>query len=113
MASFNLNNKKFSTSSNSSEGQANTDTIFTYKQEGELVTADYSGGGIRYGKVIAGLQGDQLDMLYQCITDDMQLRAGKALAKISYNSNKKLVLTLDWEWINGGLEKGQSSYTEI
>lgn len=113
MASFNLHNKTFATSTNSSAGQANANTIFSYKQEGELVTADYSGGGIRYGKIIAHLQDDKLDMLYQCMTEDMELRAGKALAKISYDSNEKLVLSLNWEWINGGLEKGQSSYTEI
>ncbi len=93
MPNFDFNNKQFSTKKNSSGGQANEETVFTYQQDGDLVTADYAGGGIRHGKIIARLKDDSLDMLYQCLTDDGQLKAGKALAIISFDDTGKMVLS--------------------
>lgn len=61
----------------------NSDTIFEYKQNGNIVTADYFGETIKYSKIIADLQGDKLSMLYQCLTTDNELKAGKAIAQIS------------------------------
>jgi len=85
MTTFNFNNKTFSLIENSENGKVNPDTIFEYKQHSNLVTADYYGGSIKYGKIIARLNEDRLDMLYQCLTIDDELKAGKALAKITHN----------------------------
>src|SRR5688572_13473039 len=90
MENYNLNGKRFVLIQNTENGEVNSETIFTYKQQGDLVTADYSGGTIRYGKIIADLQGDQLNMLYQCLTTGNELRAGKALAKISMTEEGKM-----------------------
>ena len=79
MKTLNFNNKKFALLENSTNGKVDTDTIFIYKQKGNLVTADYHGGSIKYGKIIALLNKDKLDMLYQCLTTDNQLKAVKPL----------------------------------
>lgn len=113
MTKFNFNNKRFALIENSDSGQVNSETIFEYNQEGNLVTADYSGGTIRYGKIIATLKDDELNMLYQCLTTDNLLKAGKAIAKISITSKGKIKLSLDWEWLTNGNEKGKSEYIEI
>jgi hypothetical protein len=113
MIDFNFNNKKFAHIQNSDNGQVNTETIFNYKQDDNLVTADYFGGTIRYGKIIAELKGDELNMLYQCLTTDNQLKAGKAIAKIELTENNKIKLSLNWEWLTNGNEKGKSEYIEI
>jgi hypothetical protein len=113
MKHFDFNNKKFALIQNSENGQVNTETIFEYKQNGNLVTADYFGGTIKYGKIIADLQGDKLSMLYQCITTDDELKAGKAIAQISVSENEKIKLILNWEWLNNGSDKGTSEYVEI
>lgn len=112
MAVFNFNNKTFSLIENSKNGKVNSETIFKYKQEGNLVTADYYGGTIKYGKIIANLKNDKLDMLYQCITTENELKAGKAIAKISLFENNKIKLTLNWEWLGKNNEKGISEYIE-
>ena len=91
----------------------NNDTIFEYKQNGNLVTADYFGGTIKYGKIIADLQVDKLNMLYQCLTTDNELKAGKAIAEISVSENEKIKLKLNWEWLTNGNDKGTSEYIEI
>lgn len=113
MNNFNFNNKTFALLENSNNGKVDTETIFKYKQEGNLVTAEYYGGTIKYGKIIAELKGSELKMLYQCFTTDNQLKAGKAIAKISLTENSKIKLSLDWEWLNEENLKGKSEYIEI
>lgn len=112
MSKIDFNNKTFSLISNSEIGKVTDETIFKYKQKGNLVTADYYGGAILYGKIIAYLLNKQLNMLYQCITKNNELKAGKAIAEISFVENNKLKLKLNWEWLDNKNEKGISEYIE-
>jgi len=112
MPQFNFDNKTFTLVENSEEGSATSNTIFHYRQNGNLVTADYQGGGITYGKIIAKLENETLDMLYQCLTDDGELKAGKAIAQIRLNRKNKIRLKLDWKWLTGTDQKGVSEYIE-
>lgn len=107
-----FNNKTFSLIDNSEKGKVNSDTIFTYKQEGNLVTADYYGGTIVYGKIIATYENGKLDMLYQCLTIDNELKAGKAKAEVSLSETGKIRLKLNWEWLGDKNESGVSEYLE-
>ena len=113
MNKFDFNNKRFALIQNSDNGAVNTETIFNYKQDDNLVTADYFGGIIKYGKIIAELKDDKLNMLYQCLTTNNELKAGKALAQITLTENSKIKLSLDWEWLTNGNDKGKSEYIEI
>ena len=112
MKAVNFNNKTFSLVENSEKGKVSSDTIFEYKQKGNLVTADYYGGKIIYGKIIALHQNDQLNMLYQCVTKNNELKAGKAIAAISVSEKGKIKLKLNWEWLGEGKETGISEYIE-
>lgn len=112
MSEFNFNNKTFSLVNNTENGKVNSETIFKYKQEGNLVTADYYGGTVKYGKIIALLNNNSLNMLYQCITTENELKAGKAIAEISLTENKKMKLKLNWEWLKDEDNKGVSEYIE-
>ena len=107
-----FNNKTFSLIDNSEKGKVNSDTIFAYKQEGNLVTADYYGGTIVYGKIIATYEEEKLDMLYQCLTIDNELKAGKAKAEVSISETGKIKLKLNWEWLGDKNESGVSEYLE-
>jgi len=112
MTGINFNNKRFLLLENSENGKANTDTIFDYKQDGDMVTEDYHGGTIKYGKIIAIHAGDKLDMLYQCVTNDNELKAGKAIADVSLTREGRIRLTLNWEWLGDKRESGTSDYIE-
>ncbi len=112
MQTINLHNKTFSLLENSKNGKANSDTIFEYQQNGNLVTANYHGGTIRYGKIIAILKDQKLDMLYQCVTTENELKAGKAIADISLMENGKIKLELQWEWLGDIKGAGISVYIE-
>jgi len=113
MKNLDFNNKTFALIENSESGKVNSETIFEYKQNGKLVTADYYGGSITYGKIIAVLENDELSMVYQCFTTSNELKAGKAIAKISLSEDQKIKLDLDWEWLTDNNEKGKSEYIEI
>lgn len=112
MSRFNFNNKSFKLLDNSSSGKASEKTIFEYQQTENFVTADYSGGEIIYGKIIAKLEGDQLHMLYNCLTREEELKAGKAIAKVSHTNIGKIKLELNWRWLESD-KKGLSTYVEI
>lgn len=113
MSTYNFQNKTFALVHNSQAGQVDSEVLFHYQQEGDLVTANYSGGTIRYGKIIALLRGDQLDMRYQCLTTTDELRAGKAIAHISKDEAGKIRLKLDWKWLDEHGQTGTSEYIEI
>ena len=113
MEKIDLNNKTFVLVNNSEKGDVNANTQFRYFQQDDLVTANYSGGPIRSGQIIAKLEGQHLHMLYHCLTVENELKAGKAIANISRNKQRKLKLTLQWEWLNGFGEKGTSEYVEL
>ncbi len=105
--------KTFKLVENSENGTVNNETIFKYDQNDNIVTADYSGGTIKYGKIIGVINDDRLDLLYQCITTEDELKAGKAQASISFNEQGKMKLKLDWQWLNDKAQKGISEYIEI
>ena len=112
MSEFNFHNKTFYLLENSESGKVNSETVFKYQQEGNIVTAEYIGGTIKYGKIIATLNNNILNMLYQCVTTENELKAGKAIAKISLNKDNKILLKLNWQWLNDNKEKGVSEYLE-
>ncbi len=112
MARFNFSNKTFSLVENSENGSVTSKTIFKFQQETNLVTADYHGGGIKYGKIVSRLENDTLHMLYQCLTDEGELKAGKAIAEVSLNEKNKIKLKLAWEWLGDIHQEGISEYIE-
>lgn len=109
---FNFNNKTFSLIENSIEGEASKATKFKYKQKGNLVTAVYNGGNVRFGSIIAILEGSQLHMRYQCITENDELKSGKAVADLILTDNRKIRMHLTWEWIDREQIRGTSIYIE-
>jgi len=109
---YNFNNKIFALLANSNNGEASAETTFEFSQDGDLVTADYFGGTILYGKIITILKGDQLHMSYQSVTNDHKFDSGKAIADIEHDQLGKIKLSLQWEWLNGSGETGVSEYIE-
>ncbi|MGB5647005.1 hypothetical protein [Muriicola sp.] len=112
MKKIDFHNKRFALIENSEKGTVNKDTVFEFQQTGDLVTATYYGGPIKLGKIIALLKKDTLDMRYHCVTSENELKAGKAMAKISHTDLGKIKLTLRWEWLDSSNEKGISEYLE-
>ena len=109
---INFDNKTFCLQTNSRNGTSNSDTVFHYQQNANIVTAKFGGGNVICGTIIALHRGDHLDMIYQMLTATDELKSGKAVAKIVSTANEKIQLELDWEWLTDSGNKGTSVYLE-
>ena len=60
---YNLEGKVFRSISNTGSGEVGADTLFHYHQAADIVTAEYSGGSVVTGHLIARVLADgRLDM---------------------------------------------------
>jgi len=109
---INFNDKTFRLLDNSANGIANKETVFKYKQVDDLVSGDYFGGEIYLGNIMGVVEGATLNMVYQCITAEKELKAGEAKAEISFTDKGKMKLKVDWRWLNGEQSQGVSEYIE-
>ena len=110
---MNLNNKKFVTAENKS-GLSSNETVFHYFQNGTTITGTYKGGAIVEGFLVGKqTQETKIELLYQCLTTQGELKAGESKGTISEIKDGKLKIEFDWNWLNGDLSGGKSTYLEI
>ena len=110
---MNLNNKKFVTTANK-DGLSSNETIFHYFQNGNTITGNYKGGAIAEGLLLGKrIQDSKIELLYQCLTVEGELKAGESKGTISKTQEGRLKLEFDWNWLNGDLSGVKSEYTEI
>ena len=75
---MNYNGKKFISIQNSGTGEVGAETVFHYHQKGNIVWAEYSGGEIARGTLIAICnEAGELDMRYQHLNVRGELMTGK------------------------------------
>lgn len=110
---MNLSNKQFELVENS-DGHASAKTIMRFSEQAEPYLAAYSGLNTVYGQVIVSTsKAGIIEMLYQSLTTDGELVAGRAQVSLSENENGKLVMQLNWQWLTGSLNSGISVWHEI
>lgn len=111
---FDLNNRKFSSVANTENGDVDDHTIFYYQQEGELVWADYSGGSVRRGNLIARwVEENLLEMRYQHLATDNEFRTGRCLSRAEILPDGRLRMHEEWQWTSGDHSTGTSIIEEI
>ena len=108
------NNKRFRPIQNTKNGEISTETIFNYKQEGEILTAEYRGGEIVKGHLI-GLVDEtgKIQMRYHQVNKKGELMTGICFSEPQFLPNGKLRLHESWEWTSGNKSKGKSIVEEI
>ena len=63
---FNYDGRYFRTVGNSPGGETGLETVFHYRQEGDVVWATYQGGEVLFGTLLAKVDDEgRLDMRYQ------------------------------------------------
>jgi hypothetical protein len=98
---------------NSETGEVGNGTLFHYHQRGDLVWAEYSGGGIRFGTLIAKLLNDgSLDMRYQHLNVKGELMTGICRSTPELLAEGRLRLHEIWQWTSGDLSSGESIIEE-
>jgi hypothetical protein len=110
---INYNNKTFRPVSNTENGETSGETVFVYKQDGNILTSEYSGGKIIKGHLI-GLVDDagNITMRYHQVNDKGEIMAGFCSSVPSVLPNGKIQLHETWEWITGDRSKGNSVIEE-
>ncbi len=110
---MNLDNRKFIPIENK-KGLSSNETIFHYFQNGTVITGQYKGGAIQEGFIVGKqIENNRIELLFQCLTKDGELKVGESKGIVSVNKDSKLELQFDWNWLNGDLSGGKSEYIEI
>jgi hypothetical protein len=108
------NNKTFRPASNSVNGEVDTTTRFHYYQDGSIVWAEYSGGSIAKGSLIATVNEDgSLDMRYHHVNNDGELMTGKCKSIPETLEDGRLRLKETWQWTSGDESSGESVLEEV
>ncbi|MGJ5640786.1 n-acetylglutamate synthase [Formosa sp. S-31] len=111
---MNYHNKRFRPVQNTINGETTADTVFEYKQEGNILTAIYRGGSITKGHLMGLVDAlGNIEMCYHQINDKGELMTGRCLSKPELLPNGKLRLHETWQWTSGDCSKGQSVIEEI
>ena len=107
------NNKLFKPVSNTENGETSNQTLFLYKQLGNILTSEYSGGKIINGHLIGLVdENGEIEMRYHQVNENGQLMTGICKSKPEILSNGKIRLHENWEWTSGDKSKGQSIIQE-
>lgn len=107
-------NRKFRSVSNSESGEVGSETVFHYHQDGDIVWAEYSGGEIVRGTLMAKvLEDDSLDMRYQHVNRKGELMTGVCKSIPEILSDGRLRLYEKWQWTCGDGSFGESIVEEI
>lgn len=114
MTKINYDNRKFASVQNSETGEVSSETIFHYHQKEDLVWAEYAGGEIVFGNLIAKvLENDCLDMRYQHLNKRGELMTGVCRSTPEVLANGKICLHEQWQWTSGDFSKGESTVVEL
>jgi hypothetical protein len=107
-------NKVFAPSSNSPNGEVNATTRFHYHQSGAHVWAEYSGGSVARGHLIAVCdEQGVLDMRYHHVNTTGELMTGKCKSTPVKLEDGRLRLLEKWQWTSGDLSEGESVLEEV
>lgn len=111
---FNLEGKIFAPIANTGNGEVDTDTRFYYHQDGNLVWAEYGGGSIRKGQLIAKIiENGKLDMRYHHINIQGKLMCGECVSTPEVMPDGSLKFKEKWQWLSGDKSSGYSEIIEI
>ncbi|MDB2606731.1 n-acetylglutamate synthase [Zobellia sp.] len=111
---MNYNGRRFRPVHNSENGETTEKTIFHYKQNGRIVTSEYTGGKIVKGHLI-GLVDDNgnIDMRYHQVNIDGELMTGVCLSQPEIAKDGSIRLHENWQWTSGNNSKGNSILEEF
>lgn len=114
MSSINYDKRVFRSVQNSETGEVSSETRFYYHQKGNVVWAEYAGGEIIFGNLIAKVfDDDSLEMRYQHLNVRGEFMTGKCDSKPEMLANGKIRLHEKWQWTCGDFSKGESVVEEI
>ncbi len=78
--------------------EVNTETIFNFYQNGELIYAEYKGGKVNYGEIFGLIENDTVQFYYSQVNFEGGKNKGSSMDEIKILDNNKIQLIDRWEW---------------
>ena len=111
--SISYDNRRFRSIANSETGDVGSETIFHYHQDDDVVWAEYWGGEIVRGTLIAKVRpDDSLDMRYQHVNRKGDLMTGICRSIPELLPDGRIRLHETWQWTCGDHSSGESVIEE-
>ena len=111
---LNLDGRTFRSVANTPNGEVGAETIFRYHQSGNIVSAEYSGGAIVTGHLLAVMDDHgRLDMRYHHLNNQGALMAGQCVSTPERLPDGRLRFHEAWQWLTGDRSSGQSTIEEV
>ena len=108
------NNKRFRTILNSKNGETSGETIFDYKQNGNILTSEYQGGQILKGHLIGLVDKEgNIEMRYHQVNKKGELMTGICYSKPELLKDGKIRLHENWKWTSADQSSGTSVLEEL
>ncbi|MFF0990826.1 hypothetical protein [Kocuria nitroreducens] len=93
-----LDGRTFVGVSNAADGDVGADTVFAYRQEGDLVWAEYAGGSVRKGFLVGTRTGDALNFRYSHLDSAGETAGGACTSRIEVLGDGRVRLHETWAW---------------
>ena len=107
------NGKIFKPIEYTENGETSNKTVFLYKQVGNILTSEYSGGKIKKGHLIGLVDNNgNIDMRYHQINNKGEIMTGICKSRPEILKNGKIRLHESWEWTSANKSKGKSILEE-
>ncbi|WP_191561235.1 n-acetylglutamate synthase [Metabacillus idriensis] len=111
---INYNNRRFVSVENTANGEVSSETFFTYKQEGQILSAVYQGGEIVKGTLIGIVKADgTLEFKYNHVNVKDEIRGGHCFSKPEVLSDGRIRLHENWKWFDRDQTEGESVIDEV
>jgi len=110
---INLNNKRFTSISNTNNAEVSSATIFRYYQKQNVVWASYNGGQIVQGHLIGKIVNDHLEFVYHHINLNNEIRTGECKSYPEITIGGKILLKEFWKWTCKDHSSGESTLIEM
>lgn len=96
--SLDLHGRRFRVLQNDVGGEADHLTVFHFRQDGNLVSADYRGGRVTAGRLLGVFESDSINFHYVQANDRGEIRTGSATDSVHVLPDGRLRLIERWEW---------------
>jgi len=111
---MNYNNRTFKPLQVTSNGEVDSHTVFTYVQNGNVLSCSYQGSNIIEGHLLGTVdENGCIQMSYHQINSKGVIQTGICSSIPKVNKDGILELHEKWQWTNGDLSKGESVLIEV
>lgn len=93
-----LDGRRFAGVTNSADGEVGQATVFTYRQDGEVIWAEYGGGAVVRGYLVGTRTGEVLRFRYAHLGADGQTSGGVCESKIEVTVDGRVRFHESWTW---------------